>query len=502
MKLNPTLILTFVFGLTFAMLASAQDSGGNLEKGIWHYKHENYEEALLSLKKAREEKPDSSLAAYYLGLTYKRLQDYDAARPHLEASVSLRPKIKGALIELIDLLYRLGDTEGAKEWIEVSEKEGIRPGQTAFLKGLTLLREGEDLDEAINTLKEARELNDSLSQVVDYHIGIAHLKSKRLSDARDVFKEIKEKDSIGELGQFAEEYLKIIENKLYQTRPLKLMISAYYQYDDNVILKPDTGLEDVDIADEEDHRMVYAGSAEYDFRLSDQIGTKLGYSFYVGDQFDLDTYDVISNNYSIQPTLYFDKTVVAFPILFNHLIVDDDDYLYSVKTGNLTNTMIGQSHMLQGALSYRYKDYQRALTSFNENRDAHEYMSHLAHYYFYTKDKKGFVNAKVSSNLNDAKGNNWEYYESKVTLSSVVPLDDKMKLTLTGSFDLKNFLERHTVFDKHRTDTTYQVSTLLAVEVFKGAEVQFQYTYVNNGSDIELYDYTRNIYSAGVKYKF
>jgi len=502
LKIRPTLIFTFIIGLTLTPLAVAQGPGSNLEKGIWHYKHENYEEGLQSLKEARQEDPNSSLAAYYLGLTYKRLQDYEAARPHLEASVSLRPKIKGALIELIDLLYRLGDTEEAKKWIDVSEKEGIRPGQTAFLKGLTLLREGEDLDEAIETLQEARELNDSLAQVVDYHIGIAHLKSKRLSDAKEVFADIAEQDSSGDLGQFAEEYLKIIENKLYQTRPLKLMISSYYQYDDNVILKPDTGLEDVDIADEEDHRMVYAGSAEYDLRLSEQIGTKFGYSFYLGDQFDLDAYDVFSNNYSLQPTLYFDKTVVAFPVLFNHLIVDDDDYLYSISTGNLTNTMIGQRHMLQGAFSYRHKDYQRHLSSFDENRDAHEYRGHLAHYYFYTKNKKGFVNAKVSSNLNDAKGNNWEYVENKVTLNSVVPLHEKIKLSVTGSFNLKNFLEKHTVFDKHRTDTTYQVSSLFAVEILNGAEVQFQYTYVNNGSDIELYDYTRNIYSAGVKYKF
>jgi len=50
-----------------------------LEKGIGQYKHENYDEALVILGKAREENPQSSLAAYYLGLTHKQLQNYDEA---------------------------------------------------------------------------------------------------------------------------------------------------------------------------------------------------------------------------------------------------------------------------------------------------------------------------------------------------------------------------------------------------------------------------------------
>lgn len=69
-----------------------------LEKGIGLYKHENYDEAIGVLKKARLEEPQSTLAAYYLGLTYKQTQDYNAAVPHLRDAITMSPKIIGALI--------------------------------------------------------------------------------------------------------------------------------------------------------------------------------------------------------------------------------------------------------------------------------------------------------------------------------------------------------------------------------------------------------------------
>ena len=135
MKKTLFLGLILVSTLQFSVISLAQEGGSELEKGIWHYKHENYEEAVKLLKGARSKDPDSSLAAYYLGITYKHLQDYKKARPNLEAAVKLKPPIKGALIELIDLLYKLGETKEAKKWINVAEKEDIRPAQIAFLKG-------------------------------------------------------------------------------------------------------------------------------------------------------------------------------------------------------------------------------------------------------------------------------------------------------------------------------------------------------------------------------
>ena len=140
--------------------------------------------------------------------------------------------------------------------------------------------------------------------------------------------------------------------------------------------------------------------------------------------------------------------------------------------------------------------------TFDENRDGHEYLWHLAHYYFYTKDKKGFVAVKHEMNVDDTKGSNWEYFGNQTTVTSVIPLHDKLKLTVAGKFFLQDFRNENSIFNEERLDTVFQVSSLLTFEIVKGTEIQLQYTRVNNGSNIAIYDYRRNIYSAGVQFKF
>jgi len=54
-----------------------------LEKGIEEYKAENYEEAIDILLAVRYEQPASSIAAFYLGLTYKQMREYKLAERNL-----------------------------------------------------------------------------------------------------------------------------------------------------------------------------------------------------------------------------------------------------------------------------------------------------------------------------------------------------------------------------------------------------------------------------------
>jgi tetratricopeptide (TPR) repeat protein len=499
-RFAPYGVIAIIF--LFTVVTFAQESGGDLEQGIWHFKHENYEEALELLKTAREEDPASSLAAYYLGITHKKLQDYKAARPHLESAVSRKPKIKGALIELIDLLYKLGEIEEAKRWVKVAEEDGVRPAQTAFLKGLTLLKEGDSLDSAIASLKDARRLDDSLGQVVNYHIGIARLKSKDLKEARKIFNDVIEENPSGDLALFATEYTKVINNRLEQSRPLRLTYGTFYQYDDNVTLKPSGDAIATSVSNDRDSRVVYSGSAEYNLRVNDNLGSRFGYAFYYGDQLALSSFDVLSHIYAIQPAITFKKLAVTFPLSLTHLRVDDRDYMNVISLGTLNNLMINPKNMVQAGFTYKNKDFKWDPFIPDENRDADEFLWQLAYYYFFTKDKKGFVTARHQMNIDDTVGRNWRYYGNETVLSAIVPFNDKIKLTSSGKFFLQNFLKSNTLFNEERLDTVFTLSNMLSIEVFKHAELQLQYTYVNNGSNIALYEYDRNVYSAGMQVRF
>src|SRR3989338_7189758 len=104
-QLFPYIFLIFVFvasNMAFSqtLLAKQPDY---LKQGIVNLKEENYEEAVEDFKKARELNPDSSITAYYLGIAYKKIQNYPEAKLHLKDALTLSPKVKEAVIELSDV---------------------------------------------------------------------------------------------------------------------------------------------------------------------------------------------------------------------------------------------------------------------------------------------------------------------------------------------------------------------------------------------------------------
>ncbi len=498
MKKNLLLVLCLL--LISCNIGYAQQHDELIKQGIANYRAENYDEALAIFKKLREIKPASSLVAYYLGMTYKRLEDYVGAKAQLEASLNMRPKIKGALIELIDILYRLDEIEQAKEWIKVAEDEGVRPAQAAFLKGLTFLKNSE-YEEAVSSFKDAKDLDPEFTQSADYQIGIAYLRLKRFSDARDVFKDLVVLDPHTDIAAYAERYVEAIERKIEREKPFHMSLRFAFEHDSNVLLKPsDTALV-TGITDEDDTRQVLDLKGDYTFRSQDNIfSLKTGYGFQFSKQNDYGSYDVVSNNFNAQPSLSLGKMLMSFPVNYSHNIVDEKNYLSSVAAGNVNNFLLGDSFMGQLGMVYKYKDYLRP-TLINEDRTGNELMGVAGLFWFFLK-REGFLGIRYSGNKDWTDGDNWEYTGHKVTATFLLPFLEKFKLNVNGEIFLQDYDNTHTIFNVKREDEVYTISTSLSYEIIENVELQFRYIHIDNQSNIGLYDYDRDIISGAIQYKF
>lgn len=500
-------LLLNIFVITTSTIAQEEKISPTLEKGIGQYKHENFDEAESTLKKAREEDPKSSLAAYYLGLNYKQLQEYEEAIPNLRDAVTYQPKIKGALVELIDSLYQIGELEEAKKWLAEAEDEGIRPAQTAFLKGLVYLKDG-DSDTAVSGFEDAKALDKSMATACDYQIGVCHLKNKQFSDARRAFEQVVIVDPNANIANFANEYIDAIEKKEDAMRPFRFSAGVAWQYDDNVILKPsDTALAS-SIADQGDSREVYTAKAEYNQRfLDDKFGLKGQYMLYVAKQNDLGFYDVLSNTFVIQPSIYFENGFLSFPTAYNHTCVNDKAYVSSPTTSGIYSFMVGKKNMGQVFLKYSYKDYLWTPSTDDENRDGSDFGGGAGWYFFYAKNK-GFLSVRYSINQQWADGANWEFIGNRANVTLVVPGSmvirelENLNLTLSGDINVQNFKNTHSVYGQRRADQVYTVSALIAYKFYKDSEIQLQYTFIKDSSNISVYDYKRNLYSVGMEFKF
>ena len=495
-----SLIILDLTLLNHSAFTENEDFEERLKKGIYLFRHENYDEVLELFKEIRKSDPRSSLAAYYLGLTYKRLENYAEAKKHLEASLGMRPKIKGALIELIDILYRLDEIEEAKKWIRVAEEEGVRPAQAAFLKGLTLMK-SKEYEEAIAAFQDAKSLNVELAQSANYQIGMAHLRLKRIREARDIFRDLIVLDPHTDIAAYAGQYIDAIERRMKREKPLHLTLRFAFEHDSNVLLKPsDTALV-TQITDKEDTREVWDLKGDYTFKLPDSVlSLKTGYGLHISKQNDFGRYDTIGNNFSIQPNISLEKIRITFPVNYNHTIVNEKNYLSTIALGNVNNIVLGTSHMGQLGVIYKYKDYLRP-SSGDEDRTGNELVGTCGFFWFFLENK-GFLGIRYGYNKDWTEGENWEYSGHKATVSILLPFLEKFKFNVNGEVFLQNYDNTHTTYDKKREDLVYNASSSVSYEIIDNIELQFRYTYVNNQSNISLYEYTRQVISGGVQYKF
>lgn len=493
--------LFFFFSFSFSVFAQEQIED-ELKRAQWLYHHENYEEALPIFKNLKENNPESSEIAYYLGLTYKQLQNYLEAIPYFIEAVTLDSPVEMAVLELIDLLYQCEQMDKAKKWIGFAEKNFISPGQAAFFKGLVLLKEGKDYSAAIEAFDNAVAMDSSLSEPVKYQKAICFTQLNDLKSAKEIFKEIVIKDPTADLASFSNEYLNAISRRQDSSRPFHASIGYSLQYDDNVVFSPNDDELAATITEKKDWNNVFTAQADYNLKFSDFFSLKLGGSAYSSKHNSIGFYDIGSYDFPVQPTFYLDKATVAFPIHYNYVSVNEERYLETSGIGNVNNIMLSKTNMMQTQIQYNNKNYRWALTDVDEDKEGTEYLWSLGWYNFFGRELNGFVNLKYTFNVDDTKGKNWQYRGHRATLTSVVPFMKVFNWNFVADYLFQDFEHRNSAYDKQRKDHVFTVSNLLAWEFIKNAEIDLQHTFVYDGASIGAYKYKKNIYSIGSKYRF
>ena len=498
----------------------SQGQSPDLQQGIAEFNQENYDEAVDLLQKARNAQPDSSLPAYYLGVTYKKLENYTEAEKHLTDAVKLSPDIKEAIMELADVQYRLGEYQASLDTLKIAEEGNIRSGQTAFMKGLVLL-EMDRNTEAVESFKKAGELSPELVQASNYQMGLALLKGNELEAARSRFNDVIAKDPNTDMAVFASSYLETIDKKKKEKVPYRFYLGYHLQYDDNVALKPSDSDVAVNISDDDDYRHLLTAGFEYLPERKGPIDYSAHYNLYYSMHDDLSEFDVQSHTFVIVPSYKLNKTSSADVALgYNYSLVDNDRYLSTVTISPTYTLLHGKNNMFQTYFSYQNKDFLKDPSNKDEDRDADNYSLSLNWYYFFKQkggimvpfmenfqisnlaQNKGYFNLLYKVNKEVTDGRNWEHFGNTGIATVLLNFDEKYKVSVSGEIKYQDYNNLHTVFDVERLDITYGFSTLFYYRIHEYANIQLLYSYRRDDSNISIYDYDRNLYSIGVELKY
>jgi hypothetical protein len=108
----------------------------------------------------------------------------------------------------------------------------------------------------------------------------------------------------------------------------------------------------------------------------------------------------------------------------------------------------------------------------------------------------------MGSSDEDAKGDNWSFKGNKISMSVLFPFFDRFKLNVYGEYLRRDFENKNNVFLVDRKDNNYIATASLSCMIIKGIDLIAQYTYLRNDTNIELYDYKRNIVSLGLEFYY
>jgi Tfp pilus assembly protein PilF len=471
-----------------------------LGRGIAYYQEGSYEEAENALVKARLKDPGSSRAAFYLGATLKKMQQYDKALSHLKDAVTLQPPAKEAFPELADVYYLLGRNDEALHALDVAEGAGVAPGQTAFLRGLIFMKKRKDED-AIASFQRAKTADPKLMAAADYQIAVVYQRRGDQEKALEEFNAVIARDPDSAAGQMAKQQADALIRQSASGSPFNAVVSVQEQYDSNVILKPDNAAAAAAISGESDLVTVVSARLEYAAPVRLPYSLKAQYALYLNRHQDLKTYDVQSHSIGLIPGYALGENSLALLASYNVTLVDGEQYLQALLLSPLYIYTPADEQQAHIALRFLRKDFQQTPPQPDEDRDSTDVGLGISWYWMFGQ-RQGFINARYEINREDAQGANWSYLGNKAAVGCLYPFTDAWKASAGLEVYLQDYDNSNTAFNEKRKDTTTTLTVQALYALTKSIDAHLQYVYMKDDSTIDVYAFTKYLVGIGLFARF
>jgi predicted negative regulator of RcsB-dependent stress response len=410
--------------------------------------------------------------------------------------------VQDAYPELIEMLYHQNELEEAKIWMERAEKEGIKPASIAFLRGLVSAKEGNH-EAAIASFTKARDLDETLSQSAELQIALAQVRAKRFREAAERLRTVITINPTSDLASFAKDYEIALVQRRERHKAWLFTLGAAYQYDDNVVLKPTEAIPGVKISHEEDSSAVGELKVEYRPYLEGAWTLSGQYGFYGNIHSRLHSYDLMVQSLSLIPGYDFGTHAVTLPLAYNHVWLRRHEYMSLASAKPTLNMVLGTGGQI-GQLSFGYsmRDLLQRPLMEEEDRNGNIFSLSIG-FLSPLRADRGTLNFRYELVGEDTQGKNWENTGHRFGAGFLIPIWKNINLIGSGEAFLQYYENKHTVFGKTRRDYTYAASAAINWrDLYPGLNLNVEYSYSRDDSNIAIYDYKRNMYTVGLEYRF
>lgn len=425
--------------------------------------------------------------------------------------------------------------------------------QHALYRGLLALRDGDNERAAPALEKAARLAPDRTEPVASYYAGLAWQGAAERSRARDAFQRVIDVDGDGAWGREAQKLLESTELYPYYVRGRIGM-----EFDDNVLLRGDVTQTPADgnpltIAGEDDWRGVWEIDGGVQLFQSDDAVWSGGVTASYAGNAHIDLADINLQYPTIGAYLanrLDTNTVAQLRYQFGHAWIDEDPYLRShIAEASVAHTWTraGTTTLLADFLASDLRftpnevpdgpapgcaptcppgtPFSFSPPGVNERRererDGIAYGAAIQHVYLVSVPEiidRVFEEVAIGAGYRfryfDSEGREWEHFSHILSATLEIELPLSFSLATLASYERRDFEYPSTFPDTEVQFTQYTLSPddreedawffvgELEKDLTENLSVSARYSYTDNDSNRDAYNYDRHIVGGYLKFRF
>ncbi len=476
--------------------------------GIVAYDEGRFEDALTMLRRALEIAPDHVDALYNLGLTLLATGLTDEAIESFERVLTLSPDDEPTLFQLGLAHLAHGDYDKAQPPLERAFALNPTRDSLGYYVGVLRYR-ALDHRGAVEAFRRGVTTNAEMQQLARFYTGLAltALGQKGQEVAAELEEALRMQPA-SPLTAAAERLRQAALAARDRDRRFRAEVSLGVFYDDNVPAIPlasnDSFIRDLRVKRRDSSGEV--GTLRFDYSLLRRapVETTFTYSFFVSHNNELPQFNIVSHFVglagSYQGSVAGMPFFLSLPYSYDYFTLDGDPFLQRHVVAPSLSLIESNSHLTTLVLRYMRKDFfDGSDVDRDDKRDANNSMVGISHLVRFEGDRH-FLRFGYQWDVEDAWGRNLSYEGHRIFAGFQYTMP-WAALRLNYDFDVhvRDYRHAHSNLpteaprSKQRFDSEFTHLVRLALPLPRGFEAVAHYQATRAKSNLELFDYSRNV---------
>jgi tetratricopeptide (TPR) repeat protein len=522
------LLIVALLGHVLAAPVHAQTTEADVyvAQAIIDFDDKRYDEALRNLQEALRREPDHVEALYYTGVVYMALRRPADAVPVLLRAQGKSPTDPSIAFQLGLAHFAQQQYDQAEPLLERVFSEDPTIDGLGYYVGFMRYRK-KDYRGALNAFRAGRTTDPQLQQLTRFYTGLAlAVLGLPAQAAAEVDQALRLAPGSPLTGP-AERLRDTIRAAADQGRRFSAEVRFGFLYDDNVIVRPSPNSREPLVSELRDKRHdsfgeLFGAQFNYIWWQTETWESSFGYSFFGTYNNELPSFNI--TDHLVNGALTYKTALGSMPAQislqygWDMLYLDDDEFLRR-NTATLSALVVeSDRHLTQAFFRYQNKEFYepKPLPIAEEFRDADNFMGGFLHLLRFAQDRH-LIKGGYQFDVEDAQGQNYSYRGHRFVLGGQYTLP-WYGIRLNYDFDahLRDYRRPNIILPTYapgtRTRYDEELNNIVRADLpFDGPALWGQSTrmtlsasYQNTiaKSNIEIFEYTRNVYSLSLSWAY